>query len=244
FWFQPYYFFSVALAAASSRSRAMVLTRAMSRRRPRIFFRLSVCPILSWNFNLKSWSLSSRSCETSSSTVKFRTFSDFIAVQLSTSEFFCPEFLVCAFALHKHGPQRQLVRSQTHGFAGILLRDPFHLEQDLARPHHRDPMIGRTLSLTHTGFSRLLGNRLVREKTDLYLAATLDEPGHGHACRLDLTVGDPARFKHLQAEISESQLASAPGFSGHTPALLLAVLHFLWHQHRNLLLASNFWLNP
>src|SRR6266849_9998677 len=80
------YFFSV-VPPASSRSRAMVFTRAMSLRRPRIFFRLSVCPMLSWNFSLKSWSLSSRSCETSSSPVKFRTFSDFISVQLSTSEF-------------------------------------------------------------------------------------------------------------------------------------------------------------
>src|SRR2546425_329117 len=54
------YFFSV-VPPASSRSRAMVFTRAMSLRRPRIFFRLSVCPMLSWNFSLKSWSLSSRS---------------------------------------------------------------------------------------------------------------------------------------------------------------------------------------
>src|SRR5258705_2797707 len=42
-----HHFFSVPPAAVSSRSRAMVLTRAMSLRRPRIFFRLSVCPMLS-----------------------------------------------------------------------------------------------------------------------------------------------------------------------------------------------------
>src|SRR5439155_13420408 len=56
-----HYFFSVATAVAAPRSRAMVFTRAMSRRRPRIFFRLSVCPMLSWNFSLKSWSFRSRS---------------------------------------------------------------------------------------------------------------------------------------------------------------------------------------
>ena len=39
----------------------MVFTRAMSLRSPRIFFRLSVCPMFSWNFSLNSWSASSRS---------------------------------------------------------------------------------------------------------------------------------------------------------------------------------------
>src|SRR5258708_6535109 len=43
----------------SSCSRMMVWMRATSLRNPRIFLRLSVCPILSWNFNRKSWSLSS-----------------------------------------------------------------------------------------------------------------------------------------------------------------------------------------
>src|SRR2546421_1083396 len=42
-----HYFFSVVTPPGVPRSRAMVFTRAMSRRRPRIFFRLSVCPMLS-----------------------------------------------------------------------------------------------------------------------------------------------------------------------------------------------------
>src|SRR2546426_9185696 len=48
-----HYFFSV-VPPAVARSRAIVFTRAMSLRSPRIFFKLSVCPILSWNFSLKS----------------------------------------------------------------------------------------------------------------------------------------------------------------------------------------------
>src|SRR5690349_2570099 len=40
--------------AVVSRCRMMVLTLAMSLRSPRIFFRLSVCPMLSWNFSLNS----------------------------------------------------------------------------------------------------------------------------------------------------------------------------------------------
>src|SRR5215471_13831547 len=51
--FRHGYFFSV-LRAASSCSRRMVFTRAMSLRNPRIFFRLSVCPIFIWNFSLNS----------------------------------------------------------------------------------------------------------------------------------------------------------------------------------------------
>src|SRR5258708_31553241 len=45
---------SLLCTMPSSFSRMMVLTRATSLRRPRIFFRLSVCPILSWNFKRKS----------------------------------------------------------------------------------------------------------------------------------------------------------------------------------------------
>src|SRR6266853_1795405 len=141
-------------------------------------------------------------------------------------------FLVRTLELYKHGTQRQLVRSQTHGLSRVLLRDPFHLEQDLARPHHRHPMIRRSLALAHTGFSRLLCDRLVREQADLNLAAALDETGHGHARRLDLTVGNPTRLEHLQPEIAERQLAPAPRLPRHAPALLLTVLHFLWHQHK------------
>src|SRR5689334_960636 len=72
------YFFSVLRAPASSCSRRIVFTRAMSLRKPRIFLRLSVCPIFIWNFNLKSWSARSRSWWRSSTSVKFRILSVFI----------------------------------------------------------------------------------------------------------------------------------------------------------------------
>src|ERR1700687_3277233 len=73
-----HYFFSV-LRAPSSCSRRTVWTRAISRRSPRIFFRLSVCPIFIWNFSLKSWSAKSRSWCLSSTSVKLRIFSTFIS---------------------------------------------------------------------------------------------------------------------------------------------------------------------
>src|ERR1022692_2020243 len=81
-----HYFFSVlrvvvlpaVLSAASSCSRRTVWTRAISRRSPRIFFRLSVCPIFIWNFSLKSWSAKSLCWWFSSTSVKLRIFSAFI----------------------------------------------------------------------------------------------------------------------------------------------------------------------
>src|SRR6202166_788030 len=84
-----HYFFSVfvfgcacvlvcVLCPAISCSRRIVCTRAMSRRSPRTFFRLSVCPIFIWNFSLKSWSAKSRSWCLSSTSVKLRIFSAFI----------------------------------------------------------------------------------------------------------------------------------------------------------------------
>src|SRR3954468_13953158 len=76
--------FGVATAAACAplllplprtRSRAIVFMRAMSLRSPRIFFKLSVCPIFIWNFRRKSWSLRSRSWSRISSSERLRTLS-------------------------------------------------------------------------------------------------------------------------------------------------------------------------
>src|SRR5712664_409824 len=94
-------------------------------------------------------------------------------------------------------------------------------------------MIRRSFAFSHTGFSRFFGNWLVGKKTDPNLAAALDEPGHGHTTGFDLAIGDPSRLKHFEPVIAERQFAAAPRFSGHAPALLLAVLNLLRHQHKN-----------
>src|SRR5579859_1004690 len=95
-----HYFFSV-FAPASSCSRRTVLTRAMSRRSPRIFFRLSVCPIFIWNFSLKSWSAKSRSWCLSSTSVKLRIFSAFIKSALGSQLSVRPSsFALGALAFH------------------------------------------------------------------------------------------------------------------------------------------------
>src|SRR5437588_11194794 len=127
------------------------------------------------------------------------------------------------------------MRRKPHSLARFRKRDPFHLKQNLSRLYHRDPMIGSSLALTHTVLSRLLRDWLVWKYADPDLAAALHKAGHGHAAGFDLPVGDPARLKHLQSEIPKRQRASTPGLAGHAPALLLAVLYFLWHQHKSAL---------
>src|SRR6185312_7983140 len=111
----------------------------------------------------------------------------------------------------------------------ILQGDAFHFKQDLARLYYCNPMVRSAFAFPHTSFSRLLGDRLVREQSDLNLATALHETRHGNTGRFNLTIGDPTRFENFQTEIAESQLAAAPGLSAHTTALLLAVLNFLWH---------------
>src|SRR6266566_892713 len=94
-------------------------------------------------------------------------------------------------------------------------------------------MIRRALALTHTGFGRLLRHRLVGKHANPDLAAALHETRHGHAAGFNLPIGDPSRLQNLQPEIAECQRRSAPGLAGRATALLLAILHFLWHQHND-----------
>src|SRR5215813_9219375 len=107
-------------------------------------------------------------------------------------------------------------------------------------------MIRCTFAFSHTGFGRLLRNRLVWKQPNPNFAAALDEAGHRHTAGLDLPVGDPSRFKDFQAVIPERQFASTPGFAGHASALLLAVLNFFRHQHKinSWLLAIGCWPKP
>src|SRR6185312_10416395 len=127
---------------------------------------------------------------------------------------------------HKLCSQAQLVRSQPHCFLSIRAVYAFHLKQNLAWTHHSDPMVRRAFAFAHTGFSRLLGHGLVREQTDPYLAAALHKTRHGNAAGFDLSIGDPARFHDLQPKVAEGKFSSAPGFTAHATALLLAVLNF------------------
>src|ERR1700735_37128 len=147
-------------------------------------------------------------------------------------------------ALDEAGLKRKLVGGQTHRLFGELRGNAFHLEQDAAGANNADPMIGGTLTFTHTGFSRLLGNGLVREQTEPDLAATFDETRHCDTAGFDLPVGDVTALHDLEAVVAERKIGAAPRFAGHTAALLLAKLDLLWHQHKKTLFTLSGMYSP
>src|SRR3954471_10938323 len=121
------------------------------------------------------------------------------------------------------------MRRQLHRLLRVRFRYTFHLEQNLAGTDNSYPMIWCALALAHTGFGRLLGDRLVGEKSDPDFAATLDETRHRDTAGFNLAVGDVTRLQNFQPEVAKRQRRSTPCFAAHAPALLFAVLHFLWH---------------
>src|SRR5207245_1998401 len=72
---------------------------------------------------------------------------------------------------------------------------------------------------------------LVGEQVDPHLPAALDVPGHGHAGRLDLPVGDPARLQGQEAVVAEMDLGPTLGLAAHAATMLLAVLDPLGREH-------------
>src|SRR6185437_9445567 len=132
---------------------------------------------------------------------------------------------------HKPGGHGKLGCRQTHGLLGHLLRNAFHFEQNLAGFDYRNPSLRRALAFSHTSLRRLLGNRLVGEYADPDLPAALDKAGHGDTRCFDLAIGDPTTAERFQSELSERERRSAPGFTFHADALLLAELDLFRHQH-------------
>ncbi len=65
------------------------------------------------------------------------------------------------------------------------------------------------------------------------LAAALDAARQRDARRFDLPIGQPARLERHQPEVAERDRRPAPRQPAHPSALLLAILDFLRHQHRN-----------
>src|ERR1017187_4010854 len=52
---------------------------------------------------------------------------------------------------YEFGTDGQLVGRQPHGIGRHIRRHVFHLEQNLARPHHGHPLLRRAFALSHTG---------------------------------------------------------------------------------------------
>ena len=94
-----------------------------------------------------------------------------------------------------------------------------------------DPPLRRTLTGTHAGLGRLLGQRTVRVDVDPDLSATLDVPGHGDTGRLDLTVRHVGRLQGLDAVLAEGDRVATLGRTVAVRVVLLAVLDAPRDQH-------------
>ncbi len=100
------------------------------------------------------------------------------------------------------------------------------------RTHHCHPVIQRALARSHTYFSRLLGNRLVREQPQPDLAAALDKSRHGDTAGLDLAVSNVTAPPSPSARTRRTTARrAAPRLAAPLALLLLPKLHLLWHQH-------------
>src|SRR5918996_3300793 len=134
-------------------------------------------------------------------------------------------------ARHELGLDRQLVSGPQHGLPRQRLGDARELEHDAPRLDHRNPSFGVPLARALPSLGRLLGHGLVWEDVDPDLAATADMARHRDSGRLDLTIGDPARFDGHEPVVTvvygRPTLAQTP----HATALLLAVLDLAWLQH-------------
>src|SRR5680860_745179 len=118
-----------------------------------------------------------------------------------------------------------------HGLTSGFVVDAGQFEHDTTGLDVRNPPLRRTLTGTHPGLGRLLGQRAVRVDVDPPLPATLDVTGHRDTCGLDLPVGDVGRLEGLDAEVAERDLGSALGRTGPPRVVLLPVFDPAGHQH-------------
>src|SRR5690349_2121601 len=98
----------------------------------------------------------------------------------------------------------------------------FDLEDHAARAHDRDVSLDGALTGTHAGLSGLLRERVVGEDANVDLAEPLDRAADRDASRFDLTRGDPARRRDLQAIIAERDLVAGLGVAAGAALLHLA----------------------
>src|SRR5215207_7341639 len=132
---------------------------------------------------------------------------------------------------------RQLVDRAGLRVPGDLLVGVTQLEQHSSGLHVGDPPLRRTLTGTHPGFGRLLGQRTVGEDVDPHLAATLDVPVDGDTSGLDLPVGDVGMLQRLDAIVTEAHRRPTAGDAALPGMVLLAVLYLAGNQHDSALRA-------
>lgn len=129
-------------------------------------------------------------------------------------------------ANHKLGGHRKLLSSQTESLFGYIVGYALNFDYDTSRGNRRNESLGITFTFTHTYLGRLLGDRLVREYADPYLALTLHIACHCDTRGLDLTAGDPLRLKSLYTEGAESELMASLGLAFHAALLRATEFRF------------------
>src|SRR5574343_1949237 len=103
---------------------------------------------------------------------------------------------------HEGGGNGQLGSRERECFAGQGFVDAVHLVQHLTRLDFSNPVLRVTLTVTHTDFGRLLGDRLVREDTDPDATTPLDVTRHGTTGSFDLTRGEAATTGSLETPLT------------------------------------------
>jgi len=98
-------------------------------------------------------------------------------------------------------------------------------------------VVHRALAFTHAGFGGLGGHGLVRENAYPDATTALDVAHDGTPGRFNLALGDPGRFKRLEAKFAKLYISAAQGLARHAASCLLAVLNPLCITWRFILLA-------
>src|SRR5574343_361200 len=132
---------------------------------------------------------------------------------------------------HEGGSNRKLGSSKGKCLACQRFVDTIHLIEDFARLNFSNPVLRVTLTVTHTNFGRLLGNRLVREDTDPDATTPLDMTGHGTTSSFDLAGGQTTATDGLETPFTEGDLRTTSRQTFIAALLLLAELATVRLQH-------------
>jgi hypothetical protein len=125
----------------------------------------------------------------------------------------------------------QLGSGQFEGFTGQLFGHAYDFVEHLSGLDLGHVVLWVTFTVTHTHFSRLGGNRLVREHANPDTTTTLDVTRNRTACGFDLTGRQTATVCGLQAEVTERHRVATGSDAGVAAFLFLAELSASRLQH-------------
>ena len=124
-------------------------------------------------------------------------------------------------SLYKFRSDAELMACQPHCFLRLLFRDP-PSRRGSFRAAPPPPSLPERPSFPHTGFSGLLGNRLVRENP-IQIFPSFDKPRDCDTSGFYLPVGNPADLHRLQAVLPESDLGAAPRLAAAFPSVVFYI---------------------